>query len=69
MSRGGVKSVDRGAVAPYRVAMVRIRLSAPSFHRDVDVDDASDLIEAEGMTWTRDGEVDGVPRYVPAAAG
>ncbi|MDQ1124430.1 hypothetical protein [Microbacterium trichothecenolyticum] len=49
--------------------MIRIRLDAPTFHRDVDVEAADDLVEAEGMTWTRDGEVDALPRYVPAATG
>lgn len=49
--------------------MPRIRLDAPTFHRGVEVDVATDLVEAEGMTWVRDGEVDGLPRYLPAAAG
>lgn len=49
--------------------MVRIRLESPTFHRDVEVDGAEPLVEAEGMTWSRAGEVDGLPRYVPAAAG
>lgn len=49
--------------------MTRIRLHAPTLQRDVDVDAADDLIEAEGMTWARDGDVDGLPRYVPVAAG
>ncbi|WP_186325481.1 hypothetical protein [Microbacterium sp. BH-3-3-3] len=55
--------------------MTRIRLHAPSFEREVDVDlDASsgareDLIEAEGMTWVRDGDSGGMPRYVPASSG
>ncbi|MEV8240026.1 hypothetical protein AB0O90_07320 [Microbacterium testaceum] len=49
--------------------MPLIRLDAPTFHRDVEVDVVTDLVEAEGMTWARDGEVDGRPRYVPAAAG
>lgn len=49
--------------------MVRIRLESPTFHRDVEVAEAEPLVEAEGMTWTRAGEVDGLPRYVPAAAG
>ncbi|MDF2667358.1 MAG: hypothetical protein K0R81_3208 [Microbacterium sp.] len=49
--------------------MPLIRLDAPTFHRDIEVDLADDLVEAEGMTWRRDGEVDGLPRYVPAAAG
>jgi hypothetical protein len=53
----------------YRHAMPLIRLDAPTFHRDVEVDVVTDLVEAEGMTWARDGEVQGVPRYVPAAAG
>ncbi|WP_191966827.1 hypothetical protein [Microbacterium testaceum] len=56
--------------------MTRIHLHAPSFDREIDVDihpsgDSvrDDLIEAEGMTWVRDGDVDGMPRYIPAAAG
>jgi len=49
--------------------MIRIHLHAPTFSRDVEVDDAEDLLEAEGLTWVRAGDVDGVPRYVPAAAG
>ena len=57
------------AAAPYRPGMTRIRLHAPTLQRDVDVDAADDLIEAEGMTWVRDGDVDGLPRYVPVAAG
>lgn len=49
--------------------MPLIRLDAPAFHCDVEVASAGDLVEAEGMTWVRDGETDGLPRYVPAAAG
>ncbi|MDF2044714.1 hypothetical protein P2P98_00970 [Microbacterium sp. Kw_RZR3] len=49
--------------------MPLIRLDAPTFHRDVEVDVVTDLVEAEGMTWAREGDVEGVPRYVPAAAG
>ncbi len=49
--------------------MPLIRLHAPTFTRDVEVAAADDLVEAEGLTWARDGEVDGLPRYVPAASG
>lgn len=49
--------------------MPTIRLQAPTFTRDIEVADAADLVEAEGLTWARDGDADGVPRYVPAAAG
>ncbi|WP_193753648.1 hypothetical protein [Microbacterium testaceum] len=49
--------------------MIRIRLCAPTFQRDVEVDAADELIEVEGMTWSRDGEVDGLPRYAPVVAG
>ncbi|MDT0117147.1 hypothetical protein Q9R20_09085 [Microbacterium sp. PRF11] len=49
--------------------MVKIRLDAPSLQRDLDVDDPAELLEAEGLTWVRDGEADGLPRYVPAASG
>jgi len=49
--------------------MTRIRLHAPTFSRDLEIDELDDLIEAEGLTWTREGEIDGVPRYVPVAAG
>lgn len=49
--------------------MIRIRLDAPTLHRDVEVASADDLVEAEGLTWVRDGEADGLPRYVPAASG
>ncbi|MDF2993416.1 MAG: hypothetical protein K0S37_3930 [Microbacterium sp.] len=49
--------------------MIRIRLDAPGFHREMEVDALDDLLEAEGMTWTHDGETDGVPRYVPVGAG
>ncbi|MEX0153103.1 hypothetical protein [Microbacterium sp. LMI1-1-1.1] len=49
--------------------MPTIRLQAPTYTRDVEVDEAADLLEAEGLTWTRDGEADGLPRYVPAASG
>ncbi|WZH38886.1 MAG: hypothetical protein PIR02_09490 [Microbacterium enclense] len=49
--------------------MPLIRLDAPTFRRDVEVASAGDLVEAEGLTWVRDGEVDGLPRYVPAVAG
>ncbi len=49
--------------------MPTVRLHAPTFQRDVEVADLADLLEVEGMTWVREGEVDGLPRYVPAAAG
>ncbi|MDR6692499.1 hypothetical protein J2X55_003444 [Microbacterium sp. 1154] len=49
--------------------MTRIRLHAPTFSCDVEIDEVDDLIEAEGLTWMREGEIDGVPRYVPVAAG
>ncbi len=49
--------------------MPLIRLDAPPFRRDIEVDVAAELVEAEGMTWVREGEIEGVPRYVPAAAG
>ncbi|MDU0368026.1 hypothetical protein RWH45_12450 [Microbacterium sp. KSW4-17] len=49
--------------------MVRIRLESPAFQRDVDVDEAEPLVEVEGMTWARAGEIGGLPRYIPAAAG
>jgi len=49
--------------------MTRIHLHAPTFSRDIEIDAVDDLIEAEGLTWAREGDVDGVPRYVPAAAG
>lgn len=49
--------------------MVRIRLDSPTFHRDFEVDDVEPLVEAEGMTWALAGEIDGLPRYVPAASG
>lgn len=48
--------------------MTRIHLHAPTFSRDIEIDAVDDLIEAEGLTWLREGDVDGVPRYVPAAA-
>ncbi|MEW1707488.1 hypothetical protein AB0230_09630 [Microbacterium sp. NPDC089190] len=48
---------------------MRIRLESPAFQRDVDVDDAELLVEVEGMTWARAGEIGGLPRYIPAAAG
>jgi len=49
--------------------MPLIRLDSPTLRLDVEVDAVTDLLEAEGMTWARDGEADGLPRYVPAAAG
>lgn len=49
--------------------MIRIRLDAPTLSREIEIAAADDLVEAEGLTWTRDGEADGLPRYVPAASG
>jgi len=49
--------------------MIRILLDAPGFHREIEVGALDELIEAEGLTWTRDGESDGVPCYVPVGAG
>lgn len=56
-----------------RRRMTRIRLHAPSFDREIEIhlaaDVHDDLLEAEGMTWVRDGDSGGIPRYVPAASG
>jgi hypothetical protein len=60
--------------------MVRVMLVAEAWTRVVEVDDADDVIDAEGMTWERDrsahsdaapGGADAeqsadLPRYVPS---
>ena len=60
--------------------MVRVMLVAEAWTRVVEVDDADDVIDAEGMTWERDrrahsdaaagradaGQPTDLPRYVPA---
>ena len=65
----GVNGLALAPAEAYRSRMTRIHLHAPTFSRDIEIDAVDDLIEAEGLTWAREGDVDGVPRYVPAAAG
>ena len=53
--------------------MIDVMLVSESWSKVVQVESADDLIEAEGMTWEReglgsDGDAD-VPRYVPAVSG
>lgn len=57
---------------------MRVLLVTEDWQREIEVDALEDTIEAEGMTWEREGlrhaeealeEASPLPRFVPAVAG